>query len=490
MRAERWAPSDIERIDALTAAERALFDRLLTADEWSRVRDAWELVARAEQCPPGGADWRVWLIMAGRGFGKTRSGAEWVDAQARRDGNLRIALVGASHDDARSVMVEGESGILACARGRERPLWHPALRRLVWPSGAMAMLYSAADPEGLRGPQHHLAWCDEVARWDAAARGAGGASAAGRSRAGMAWDNLLMGLRLGAAPRVCATTTPRAVPLMRTILAMDGLVRGGGSTLANARNLPASYLAAMREDYGDTLVGRQEIGGELIEDVPGALWTREMLALCRMEGFSPASPGGLSRSQANAAGSTAGEGSDDASSYAFSRVVIGVDPPASSDGDACGIVVAARLADGGADGPAFAVLADASVERAAPERWARAVASACAAWGADRIVAEANNGGDMVRRVLEAEDPNLPVTLVHAVRGKASRAEPIAHAYARGRVAHAGVFAALEDQLCGLLAGGGYAGPGRSPDRADACVWALSELMRGQGAAGPSVRVM
>jgi phage terminase large subunit-like protein len=447
-------------VAALSPVERRVLRAGFAAGEWAPLLRDWAFTARPEQLPPPG-DWRVWLIMAGRGFGKTRAGAEWVNALARAHPDARIALVGASHDDVRQVMVEGESGILASAAPRHRPVWHPALRRLVWPGGAIAAGYSAAEPEGLRGPQFHFAWADEVARWEAHGLPAG---AEARSRGAAAWDNLAMALRLGAHPRVLATTTPRALPIVRRLLALPDVTVTRGSTLDNAAHLAPGFIAAMHAAYGDTLLARQEIGGELIEDVPGALWTRGGIEGARIaeEALPPA---------------------------ALARVVIGVDPPAGRDGDACGIIVCGALAVplivAGREA-AFAVLADASVERAGPEQWARAVADAARHWRADRIVAEANNGGEMVRSVLLAEDAALPVSLVHASRGKAARAEPVAHAHARGRLLHRGAFPALEDQLCGLLAGGAYCGPGRSPDRADAYVWAMSELLNTR--AQPGVR--
>lgn len=391
----------------------------------------WGFFARDKQLPPE-SDWRVWLVLAGRGFGKTRAGAEWVRAVAETDPRARIALVAASLGEARSVMVEGESGVVACCPPSRAPEFEPSLRRLTWPSGAQAMLYSAGEPESLRGPQHSHAWCDEIAKWD---------NAGGRALA--AWDNLLLGLRLGDHPRVLATTTPRAVPLLRRVMAEDGLVIRHGRTEEN-RRLPARFLRAMRRTYGKSLLGRQELDGELIEDLPGALWTRALLEECR----------------------------EDAASAPPARVVVGVDPPASAGGDACGIVVAALGEDG-----IGRVLADASVSGASPERWAQAVARAARLWRADRVVAEANQGGAMVASVLRAADLALPLRLVHASRGKAARAEPVAALYEAARVRHAGTFPALEDELCGLIAGGSYQGPGRSPDRADALVWALTELM-------------
>jgi phage terminase large subunit-like protein len=469
----------------------AVRERLGEAN-WAHMASRWTSAARKAQTPPEG-DWRVWLIMAGRGFGKTRAAAEWIDAEARARPRSRIALVGATIDDVRQVMIEGESGLLSCARTRPAPIWNPSLRRLIWPGGAMAICYSAAEAETLRGPAHHLAWADEVARWDAGG-GARGDGPAARTRGQRAWDNLLLGLRLGPAPRVVATTTPRNVPVLHSILAMDGLALSRGASADNADNLSGSFIEAMQAIYGETALGRQELGGELIADVPGALWTRGMIERCRMASRldgarrSPSCGSGPARNLRYplAEGERDGVGEE----LALARVVIGVDPPASSTGDACGIVVAGMLSCPEPEGFEFVVLADASVERASPERWARAVAEAAMRWGADRIVAEANQGGEMVRRVLEAERRHLPVELRFASAGKAARAEPVALAYARGRVAHAGVFAALEDQLCGMQAGGGYAGPGRSPDRADACVWALAELMRAAEQTGPRVRMV
>mgnify|MGYP002777011141 CR=1 FL=1 len=430
------ASAQLEILLALPEKERFRKLKALRKSEREALRYHWRLWARAAQLAPPG-DWRIWLICAGRGFGKTRAGAEWVRELVRRQPDARIALVGASLAEARAVMVEGESGLLDTSPPEFAPVFEPSLRRLQWPNGAQAFLYSAAEPESLRGPQHHAAWCDEVAKWENAS-----------DRAMRAWDNLQLGLRLGDRPRIAATTTPRAVPLMRRLLEGNGkdLVISRGTLADNADNLPGRFLAAMQHDYGDTALGRQELGGEMLADIEGALWTRAMLEQAR-KGGPP---------------------------QEVVRTVVGVDPPASARGDECGIVVCALHGDG-----TIRVLADASVARASPERWARAVAEAAAAWSADRVVAEANQGGAMVESVLRAAEVSLPVRLVHASRGKAARAEPVAALYEAGRVRHAGLFAKLEDQLCGLMAGGGYEGPGRSPDRADALVWAISELMAG-----------
>lgn len=402
----------------------------------------WHAWAHPGQTAPPGT-WRVWLIRAGRGFGKTRAGAEWVSAVARAMPDARIALVGASIDDARRVMIEGQSGLIGVAHAGEEVEWRASAAELRFASGARGYLYSAAAAETLRGPEHHFAWCDELAKW---------------RRGDAAWDNLMMGLRLGDHPRAVVTTTPRPNALMRRVMALPDLVETRGRTGDNP-HLPDSFVAAMAAHYGGTRLGRQELEGELIDDVPGALWTRAMIEACRVD----AAPD-------------------------LVRVVVGVDPPAGTisgdGGDACGIVVVGLDADGNGH-----VLDDASIAAASPEGWARAVAACAARHRADRVVAEANNGGAMVKSVLLAADVALPVRLVRASTGKVARAEPVAALYEHGRVAHCGRFALLEDELCGLMVGGGYDGPGRSPDRADALVWALSELMlSGKGQA--SIRTL
>jgi phage terminase large subunit-like protein len=419
-------------------------------DAWQqRLRDAaasdlltdWTWWRRDDQCPPLG-DWHVWMLLAGRGFGKTRTGAEWVRGLAAANPSARIALVAASLHEARQVMVEGESGLLAIAPDRERPDYESSLRRLTWPNGAIATIYSAAEPDSLRGPEHSAAWCDEIAKWP---------------QGEAAWDNLMLTMRIGDLPRVVATTTPRGVPLVRRLIKEAGVAVRCGTTRANRHNLAPRWLATMDAIYGGTRLGRQELDGELLEDVEGALWARALIERCRVDAESVGKP---------------------------VRVVIGVDPPATSKGDACGIVVAALLRDG-----RLAVVEDASVENPPPGVWAQAVASAAARWGADRVVAESNMGGEMVASTLRQTDVTLPVVGVHASIGKARRAEPVALAYERGQVVHAGAFGSLEDQLCGFQTGGGYAGPGRSPDRADACVWALAALLDGlQKGREPGVR--
>lgn len=418
------------RWERLTEAERRSVLRGLSVAQKRELARRWYGFQNDGQREPPG-DWRIWLIQAGRGFGKTRAGAEWVSQIARDTPGARIALVAATMADGQRVMIEGPSGLIAVARDHEPVRWVRERRELRFANGTVAMLYSAEAGEELRGPEHHAAWCDELAKW---------------RRGEAAWDNLMMGMRLGARPRVVVTTTPRANAAMRRIKAAPGIAETFGRTRENPW-LPENFVAAMLESYGGTRLGRQELDGELLEDAEGALWTRALVERCRVAADAVGKP---------------------------VRVVIGVDPPATSHGDACGIVVAALLRDG-----RLAVVEDASVERAPPGLWAQAVAAAAARWGAERVVAESNMGGEMVGAVLAQADLALPVRTVHASVGKARRAEPVALAYERGQVVHAGAFAALEDQLCGLQVGGGYAGPGRSPDRADACVWALAALLEG-----------
>ena len=438
-------PMQDDSLPALDEESQDVFLGQLSPEQIEETRWHWPLWARPEQLPPPG-DWRAWLILAGRGFGKTRAGAEWVRAIARTHPEARIALIGSSLGDARAVMIEGESGLLAVGPPDRAPKFEPSLRRLTWDNGAQATLYSAGEPETLRGPQHSHAWCDELGKWDVSG-----------NRAERCWDNLLLGLRLGDDPRILVTTTPRAVPLLRRLLADEAsgeVVVTRGASRANMANLPLRFLQDMDKTYGQSALGRQELEGEMLDDLPGALWTRALIEQARATRAPP-----------------------------MKRVIIGVDPPASAHGDACGIVVCGL----GDDGLAY-VQADLTVEKASPERWARAVANASATWQADRVIAEANQGGEMVGSVLRAANATLPIKLVHARHGKGARAEPVAALYECGRVRHSDTFPQLEDELCGLMVGGDYRGPGRSPDRADACVWALTELMLGH-ASEPRVRL-
>jgi phage terminase large subunit-like protein len=432
-------PITAEQLIAMPADLMQSTIRKWSAAHCQMLSASWQFWRRADQMPPGG-DWRIWLVMAGRGYGKTRMGAEWAHEKAMAHPGARIALVGATMMEARQIMVEGESGLLNLP-GARGIIWEPSLRKLTWPTGAIATLYSAAEPDGLRGGQHHFAWADEIAKWPC----------------GMAaWDNLSLGLRLGHHPQIVATTTPRPVPLVKYLASAPGVARTHGCTDDNAANLAATFRRAVHAAYGGSRLGRQELNGELIEDIAGALWNRDLLDQCRV-----------------------------AAAPDLRRIVIGVDPPISSHGDACGII-AAGLGD---DGKAY-VLADHSVSGRSPEGWARAVAAASDLWGADRIIAEGNQGGEMVIATLRAAGITMPVKKVHATRSKSARAEPIATLYEAGRAHHVGAFAALEDEMCGLITGGGYEGPGKSPDRADALVWAMHELMLGPGNGGLRVRVV
>ena len=373
--------------------------------------------------PPSG-EWRTWLILAGRGWGKTRTGSEWV-LDRIEDGAKRVALVGPTAADARDVMVEGESGILACAPEDMGVLYEPSKRRLSFPKhGAICTTYSADEPDRLRGPQHDAAWCDELAAW----------------RYPSAWDQLQFGLRLGDDPRCIVTTTPRPTKEIRDLVASASTMVTTGSTFENRANLAAAFIDRIVSKYEGTRLGRQELYAEILDDVPGALWSRAMLDAAVQNCPSP-----LPDTQ---------------------RMVVAIDPAVTSgeDSDETGIVVAGRT------GTQAFVVADYTC-RLSPDGWARRAVEAYHEHKADRIVAEANQGGDMVRTVLRTVDPGVPVKLVHATRGKRVRAEPVAALYEQGRVFHTQVFAALEDQLVTWTPDSP-----RSPDRLDALVWALTDL--------------
>ncbi|HLY46366.1 MAG TPA: terminase family protein [Stellaceae bacterium] len=402
----------------------------LTPKEALTLAHDWPFRARPAQLPPTG-EWRVWLLLAGRGFGKTRTGAELVHARVGTYAARRIALVAPTAADVRDVMVEGESGLLAIAAPGNRPLYEPSKRRLTWPNGAVATTFSADEPERLRGPQHDFAWCDELAAW----------------RYPTAWDMLMFGLRLGTDPRVVVTTTPRPNKLIRGLIADPKVIVTGGRSVENWANLAPAFLDRIVRRYEGTRLGRQELDAEILDDTPGALWQRGLIEAARS--------GALPQ---------------------LTRVVVAIDPAAVSheNADETGIIVAGR--DASAHGY---VLADAS-GRYAPAQWARVASAAYRAHQADRIVAEVNNGGEMVEATLRMVDPDVPFGAVHASRGKVARAEPVAALYEQGRIHHIGIFPALEDQMCAFTAGshGDFdrGAAGYSPDRVDALVWALSEL--------------
>lgn len=422
---------------SLPADKRLLFLNSLTDLEAAILLHDWSFWARdAQAAPPG--DWRVWLLLAGRGFGKTRAGAEWVREQAR-DGARRIALVAPTSADARDTMIEGESGLLAISPDWERPMWEPSKRRLTWTNGAIATAYSADEPDRLRGPQHDAAWCDEVAAW----------------RYPEAWDMLQLGLRLGADPRCVVTTTPRPTPLVRMLVGRSDCAISRGSSYDNAANLAPAFLEQIVRRYEGTRIGRQEIHAELLEDVPGALWQQAQLDTLRTE-IVPA----------------------------LQRIVVAVDPPTTSGPTAneCGIIVA-----GVSDARRVYVLADRSLA-GSPHEWARQAVAAYHTHGADRLVAEVNQGGDMIEALVRQVDPDLAYKAVHARHGKKVRAEPVAALYEQNRVFHAGRFSALEDQMCAFSTAAGWTGSG-SPDRVDALVWAISDLLPNRGA-GPAMRCL
>jgi len=364
--------------------------------------------------------------MAGRGYGKTRIGAEWVIDQVQNYGRRRIALVAETVSDARDVMVEGESGILAYSPPWFKPIYEPSKRRLTWPNGARATTYTAEKPDQLRGPQHDAAWVDELAKWQFAKE---------------AWDQLLFGLRSGNNPRAVITTTPRPIPLIKELIG-DPLCRTTrGSTRENEANLARQFLEAILKKYQGTRLGRQELEAEILDDAPGSLWKRE-----RLERLREAKPPG------------------------FVRIVVAIDPSVSSDSaEAETGIVAAGL---GTDGLGY-VLADASLERPTPEQWGSESIATYRKLKADRIIGEANNGGDLVEANIRAVDKNVSFKKVHAARGKQARAEPISSLYEQGRIKHVGMFPLLEDQMCQWEPGVST----WSPNRVDALVWALTELM-------------
>jgi phage terminase large subunit-like protein len=425
-----------ELMRLLAAASPEDQRRIIYDMDWRdllRLDAEFEAFAHEAQLPPRGEGWRVWLLMAGRGFGKTRAGAEWVDGLARSRPNARIALVGATIADARAIMVEGVSGLLAVARTKKkRVTWEPSLGRLTWPNGSQAQLFSGDHADGLRGPEHDFAWCDELAKW---------------SQAEESWMNLQMGLRRGSRPRALVTTTPRPMKLLEDMQAAPWAVTTRGRTSDNI-NLDEKFIAVMTATYGGTRMGLQELDGELIGEVEGALWTRELI-----EGARVPSPSPMALPQ-------------------YDRIYVGVDPPAGAgpECDACGIVVVGRTAE------CLHVLADETVQGLSPEGWASQVSRVVARWKAGLVIAEANQGGAMVESVLRAADSGLKVRLVHASRGKSARAEPIALRFEKGTAKLAGNFPELEAEMIGMVAGGGYEGPGRSPDRADAMVWAMTAL--------------
>ena len=388
------------------------------------------LQARAAQRPPRG-HWQTWLFIGGRGAGKTRAGAEWTRYAALYGGCQRIALIGPTLSDVREVMIEGPSGLRQIEpSGYPRPHYNTSRRRLEWSNGAIGLVFSAEDPDSLRGPQFDAAWCDEIGVW---------------ARGEAVWNNLQFGLRLGETPRCVATTTPRPVPLVKRLLGGAAVVTHS-ATRDTADHLAPGFVASVEAAYAGTALARQELFGELLEDLDGALWRRSDIDRNRV-----AHP-----------------------PVGFEDMIVAIDPPTTSHArsDACGIIVAGMGRATGFDDKAF-ILADASARSLTPTDWAARAVGLAVEYGASRIVAEANQGGEMLRTVLESVGCPVPIVLRHARLGKRARAAPVAILYAQGRVAHIGSFDALEDEMCRF----GTDGMVRSPDRVDALVWAITSLM-------------
>ncbi|NML94740.1 DNA-packaging protein [Novosphingobium olei] len=425
-----------------------LFKKLSPPERaWLQRRAQWLTVARPDQLTPPG-NWPIWLALAGRGWGKTRVGAEDVASYGCENAGVRIAVVAPTFADARDTCIEGESGLLAVLPKICIYTWNRSIGELTLFNGTRYKLFSAEEPERLRGPQHHRAWADEVAAWPNPET----------------WDQLSFTLRLGSNPQVVATTTPKPNPLIKRIAKTPGAMITRGNTFENAENLAENALAFYRQRYEGTRLGRQELYAEMLEDVQGALWTADMIDATRMK----APPSELERIVI-AVDPSGTSGNGKRTSKSSKRKGSGLEALRNEGrGDDVGIVAAGKGRDG-----RFYVLEDGSCNLS-PEGWARKVLSVYERWDADRIVAERNFGGAMVEAVLRTADKNLPIRMVTASRGKVARAEPVAALYEQGKVSHCGAFNDLEDQMCSMT-GAGYVGEG-SPDRADALVWALSDL--------------
>jgi predicted phage terminase large subunit-like protein len=422
--------SPAARLAALPEEQRSAVLAGMDTATLEALEHAWPFWARPDQLPPPG-DWRTWLVLAGRGWGKTKTAAEWVRAQVESGKRRQIGIIGPTADALRRIQVEGPSGILACCPLADRPSFEPSTRRIVWPDGQVCHLFSAEEPDRLRGPNLDAAWCDEITSW---------------ANLESCWDMLNMALRLPGpqsdAPQMIVTTTPRPLPLLKAIMAASSTIITRGRTMDNAANLDASTLRYLQDRYGGTTLGRQELDGELLNDVEGALWNRAMLEECRVQAMPE-----------------------------LKRIVVAIDPAggAGRGNDETGIIVAGL----GLDGHGY-VLTDAS-GKYSPEGWARRAVDAYRSHRADRIVAEQNFGGSMVESTIRTIDQRVPIRMVHASRGKMVRAEPVVALYEQRKIHHVGNFPALEDQLCQWQPNAGMA----SPDRLDAMVWAFTELALG-----------
>tara|TARA_R100001463_G_scaffold675_4_gene3096 strand:+ start:16464 stop:17798 length:1335 start_codon:yes stop_codon:yes gene_type:complete len=413
-------------------AKLPLKDRMAIINGLSQVQKQkllyhWPTWARPSQLSPEW-NWRVWLLLAGRGFGKTRCGAEFIRQEV--DGNRagHIALIAPTAADARDTMIEGESGLLGVFPSDQRPTYEPSKRRITFHTGAVATTYSADEPDRLRGPNHDLAWCDELAAW----------------RYPEAWDMLNFGLRIGENPRAVVTTTPRPTSLIKSLITRSDVHTTRGSTFDNAANLASAFLDEVTARYEGTRLGRQELHAEILDDVDGALWNRDMLDANRVTELP-----------------------------FLKRIVIAIDPAISSNTDSAETGIVAVGVDERNHGY---VLEDRST-RGTPNEWARQAIALYHTLKADKIIAESNQGGDMVKHTLATVDDNVPIRLVHASRGKRTRAEPVAALYEQGKVHHVGAFNQLEDQLCSWVPG-----ESASPDRLDALVWGATELLVGNQA--------
>ncbi len=408
-----------------------------------RLKYEWPFWARPEQIEPAG-DWNIWLLLAGRGFGKTRVGSETINKWVEKGTCSRIALVAEDAGDARDVMVEGESGIIQCSKPWFRPKFEPSKRRLTWPNGATATMFSSDDPESLRGPQFDGAWVDELAKM---------------RYAKAAWDMLQMGMRLGKKPRQIVTTTPRPTQVIKELISRPDVYITKGSTYDNRANLSENFFSHVIRQYEGTRLGRQELNAELLMDNPYALWNMAQIDQYRVQRLP-----------------------ED-----MAIVVIAVDPPvtANEDSDECGIIACGI----GAETGRFYVLGDYSIQGATPSQWAERAVYAYQAHLADRIVAEANQGGEMVRGTIQqACQFPVKINLVHASKGKVTRAEPISALYEQGRVSHVGQMSKLEDQMCEFTSAFDRKSAGYSPDRVDALVWGLTELAIPEDATEPRIR--
>lgn len=389
----------------------------------------WKFWARPSQLPPAG-NWKTWLFLGGRGAGKTRAATEWVREAVESYTALNIALLGPTFADVRDIMIEGESGILNTASRFFKPKFEPSNRRVVWPNGAQATIYSAEVPDSLRGPQFDLAWGDELASWQ---------------DGNIVLDTLRPALRLGENPRMMFTTTPRPVSWIKDLLTDNTCSVTRSPSRENIAYLPEGFIEDLEGRFANSVYGRQELEGEVIDDPEGAIWTRSDIERAR----NLAIPEN------------------------FDRIIVAVDPPSSSgtNADACGVIVAASFGNG----HHAAILADYSSQGQNPKDWAQTIALAYEEFGADCILAEANQGGEMIREIINIAAPSAPIRLIHATKSKRVRAEPVALLYSQGRIAHRAHFRELEDEMCRY----GAKGFSNSPDRMDALVWAINHLLLG-----------